>query len=229
MGDGASLESMRHAIAGVLRRHIQDEHLVRQVVGLWIQHFETRRPLSAGLTEFCNAVQDSCGLDVQRMGLFFELFKACQSGRRVAPRADPGPVSLPVISDSLDGVITQPGISGEVMPAGRALGILHRHLAASVLGRHRIAPHAWVHAVRQAIPSKLIARHPELHDWLNHPKSDLPGNWTPSNGGSELVNAWYVAMSQLLGPVEADRLLSKAVMDGETPAAELGISLRSFL
>jgi len=229
MGDGASIETHREAIAMVLAKHLKDDQLVRQAVTLWVRQYETRRPLSAALTDFCQAVQDACGLHAESQGLFFELFKACQSSRRVDVRIDLSSNAIPVMTDALTTATTMPPIGSEIMPAGRALGSLHRSLMHAVLGRHRIAPHAWIHAMRQSIPVKLLSRHPELHDWLHHPKSDVPGNWTPTNGGADLVNAWYVAMSELLGPVEADKLLSRAVTDGESGAADLGISLRSFL
>lgn len=171
-------------------------------------------------------------------------------GQRDAPAAAPGPTAMPVQppATALPGA-DGPAVSAAVAPdpavpvpsaapdlSGRpAVQVVHAGLMRAALSQVRQYHPAAADDLRSAALSE-VARvrvsGPVREAWRAAWERGAGSDWcidAPQNVLAELVNVFYVALCEALGPVEADHVLTRAVREAEGLPQAREFSPRRFV
>lgn len=235
----ASVEHNSRAVYSALLRTFEDNRgLLRESLQYWFDHFG--QPGSFRATQFIDGLMQHVGMtDVQRRSLSVALYSALGQPTQALPSVPdslrPGAAADRMVSAALAG-------NGAGAPRSAGLG---RSAAATPAALMRAAPARAASAVVFSrvvgqIVEELRRRSGALAEFTEAlidtaDSTDLPNNlrdalvtWVqshfsedacpdefPVGGLRQCLNAIYIAMCEVLGPVATDRVLSKAIHAAE--------------
>jgi hypothetical protein len=207
-----SLVNRRRAIYTGLVRHIPEEEVL-PILSFWEANYADKPAFA--LNDFIAEVVRRCSHKLERASLYRELIGIMQ-GPAAALLPDP----LPQLERWRDGAgAAASEVSGPETQARQTFEALSQALFAGV-------PETRLPAFKRLVAPTLVRVGVEhemrlrLRNWLEQ-GSGLPKTPLGLEQLRSLINLLYVGLCELLGPVQADRLLSQAVQQ----TASLGLAL----
>jgi hypothetical protein len=195
---------------------------LRDAVLLWTREFEGRGSVHGNLNRYCRKLAVMFGLNGREGELHLHIFRALQLDTERLP---PDVLSQP----SLQTVQVQAAPAAS-SPEARLLQFFIEVLWRQVQLNHAGEAGAWRARVQQAVSSGLpIADRRPLLAWMSGAAPMLTGSWAAGRNGTALVNVFYVALAEVFGPAQADRLFSESVKIVEREAPRDLPPMREFL
>lgn len=192
---------VRRALALALEEFV-DALRVQEAVELWHRQFERQFSLHFGLHRYSKEVAHVLGLSGRENELHLKMFQALSVSLERLP-ADPLGSQEPLIAP-VSG-------AGVATPSARTVQGFYE----AVEERARQDGRVRVQRLRQAVLAQAAgwpgpARR-SLAAWWEGTAGGLHGQWPAGGLGTQFVNAVYVALTELLGPVQADQCFTQAV------------------
>jgi|GEM_PF-5542893 len=206
---------------------------VQQAIGLWKQHFAEETDVQKNIRPFAQAYSEFIGQPSSKSELALLLISSLHTKlEMLPPDPQPQPRNMSQIATSPASPIASTQTSTAIDATLAAL-ILELHEALTLDSQGS----AWTAQFLQTLQASSTVQTLKLDDtqkdaWEAWLRLSQPLNLQAHlsvQQATKLVNLLYVFLTEAIGPVEADRLLSRSVQQVEATPTGRSLSPRTFL
>ena len=206
---------------------------VHQAIAFWNLHFAQETDIQKHIRPFAQAYAEFMGQSSSKSELALLLISSLHTRLEMLP-PDPQPQQL-----NMSQVATSPASS---LTNTKTSTSIDATLGALILALHEALQldsqgSVWATQFWETLQAPSTVQNLKLDDaqqnawgvWLRQPENlNLHANLSVKQA-TKLVNLLYVSLTEAMGPVEADRLLSRSVQQVEATPTGRSLSPRSFL
>ena len=232
MSDSITPEIWRRMIRAAFEKKLGLEG-VQQAIGLWKQHFAEETDVQKNIRPFAQAYAEFIGQPSYKSEFALLLISSLHTKLEMLP-PDPQPQQR-----NMSQIAASPASSMATAPTSTSIDAT---LAALILALHEELTldsqgNVWTAQFLQTLQASFTVQNLKLDEgqktaweaWLRLPQTlNLQANLSVQQA-TKLVNLLYVFLTEAIGPVETDRLLSRSVQQVEATPTGRSLSPRTFL